>query len=127
MVQPEHSTSSARTANLNVGTGTNASHFEPEQLEQQSSSLLSHDHHHQFTTTFPSIHSSPQSLLSLAEFHASQVNRFRELYKASQDELTLERGAKRKAEDEVDRERAMRRKLEDQIWEMKTKEKGRTF
>ena len=63
-------------------------------------------------------------MVSLAEFHASQVNRFRELYKASQVELTVERVAKRKAEDEVDRERAMRRKLEDQIWEMKTKEKA---
>ncbi|KAF8342239.1 uncharacterized protein EI90DRAFT_3032566 [Cantharellus anzutake] len=74
--------------------------------------------------SFPSIHSSPQSLLSLIEFHASQVAKYRELYKSSQVELTLERAAKRKSEDEVDRERAMRRKLEDQVWEMKTNEKS---
>ena len=49
------------------------------------------------------------------------MNRFKELYKASQVELKLERVTKRKAEDEVDRERVIRRKLEDQIWEIKMK------
>jgi hypothetical protein len=52
----------------------------------------------------------------MAEYHVQQIARLRELYRASQQELVIERAAKRRAEDEADRERTLRRKLEDDLW-----------
>lgn len=64
-----------------------------------------------------------QTSNSEAELHLAQIERLRELYRASQAELMAERAAKRRAEDETDKERGIRRSLEDEVWTLRVKEK----